>query len=115
MAQTDTTTAATHSDHTYAIAERIRGIASDSLYTFTPGLQQLSIDTFPNTFICSPDSPPTTGASAPRSGPATSRESCRPAPKPPPARSTKSARSLRGSDISAPGTCSGQPPSRLCP
>jgi hypothetical protein len=47
MAQTDTTSAATHSDHTYAIAERIRGIASDSLYTFTPGLQQLNIDTFP--------------------------------------------------------------------
>lgn len=37
----------TQSDHTYAIAERLRGIASDSLYTFTPGLQQLSIDTFP--------------------------------------------------------------------
>lgn len=47
MAHTDTTTAATHSDHTYAIAERIRGIASDSLYTFTPGLEKLSIDTFP--------------------------------------------------------------------
>jgi hypothetical protein len=37
----------TQSDHTYAIAERLSGIASDSLYTFTPGLQQLSIDTFP--------------------------------------------------------------------
>lgn len=47
MAQTDTTTGTTHSDHTYAIAERLRGIASDSLYTFTPGLQQLRIDTFP--------------------------------------------------------------------
>lgn len=44
MAHTATTT---QSDHTYAIAERLRGIASDSLYTFNPGLQKLRIDTFP--------------------------------------------------------------------
>ena len=43
----DTYSVTTHSDHTYAIAERLRGIASDSLYTFTPGLRQLHIDTFP--------------------------------------------------------------------
>jgi len=50
----------TQSDHTYAIAERLRGIASDSLSTFTPGLQQLSIDTFPEDFpkAAKPKSPP---------------------------------------------------------
>ena len=27
-------------DHTYALAERLRGIASDSLYTFEPGSEK---------------------------------------------------------------------------
>jgi len=47
MTNTAATPGTTHSDHTYAIAQRLQGIAIDSLYTFTPGLQQLSIDTFP--------------------------------------------------------------------
>lgn len=33
--------------HTYHLAERLRGIAIDKLYTFTPGHQQLNIDTLP--------------------------------------------------------------------
>lgn len=33
--------------HTYHLANRLRGIAIDKLYTFTPGRQQLSIDTLP--------------------------------------------------------------------
>ena len=42
-----TTANPTISDHTYAIAERLRGIAADSLYTFQAGIRELSIDTFP--------------------------------------------------------------------
>jgi hypothetical protein len=47
MARRATTTPETQSDHTYAIAERLRGIASDSLYTFQPGIRRLTIPTFP--------------------------------------------------------------------
>ena len=37
----------TQSDHTYALAERLRGIASDSLYTFEPGIRELRVATLP--------------------------------------------------------------------
>jgi hypothetical protein len=47
MTRPGTTVAATHSDHTYAIAERLRGITIDSLYTFEPGVRDLSVATFP--------------------------------------------------------------------
>jgi hypothetical protein len=47
MTRTPTTAAATHSDHTYAIAERLRGITTDSLYTFQPGVRDLTIASFP--------------------------------------------------------------------
>ena len=47
MTRPSTTAAATHLDHTYAIAERLRGITIDSLYTFEPGVRDLTIAAFP--------------------------------------------------------------------
>jgi hypothetical protein len=47
VTRTPTTSAATHLDHTYAIAERLSGITTDSLYTFQPGARELTIATFP--------------------------------------------------------------------